>query len=159
MRLLTRLLCVFILTSPALPIGSVSSLAAVYKCPGSPPRYTDTPDNEDCRRLDPQDMGISTAPGSSSGSERVQERRKTEVETIIRAHCVKRWPRNFRMQAYCEEQQFEALRDLGEGRPADISSHDYGIILNECAGKWGENFRMRDYCHNQQYEAVRKLRR
>jgi len=81
------------------------------------------------------------------------------AEAIIRTHCAQEWPDDFRMRAYCEEQQREGLKQLRKGRPSDISEIDFKTVRTKCAQEWQTDFRMRAYCEEQQFEAIRKLRR
>ncbi len=54
--------------------------AQVFECPGSPPRYTNTPDHQDCVEVKLAGKNIITAPASSSGAERLSVS-DTQTET------------------------------------------------------------------------------
>ncbi len=64
----------WMLTSLSLSLwfsGSPSFAAgAIYECPGSPPRYTNSPDHPDCRKKTLTDTGVTTRPTSSLEPER-----------------------------------------------------------------------------------------
>jgi hypothetical protein len=73
----------------------------------------------------------------------------------VRSHCAAEWPNDFRMRAYCEDQQNDALRRL-QGRRMD--SGDERTIRATCASEWPGDYRMRDYCEEQQLNALRRFR-
>lgn len=99
--------------------------------------------------------------GIEKQSEHVETREETweEFDSAIRTECATRWPTDFRMQAYCVNEQYEALKKLTAERPSDIPREQYTIIFSECGIKWGHDFKMRVYCQDQQYEGIRQLRR
>ena len=75
---------IWILTSLSLSLwfsGSPSFAAEViYECPGPPPRYTNTPDHPDCRKVRfGGGFGISTAPSSSAPSSSLTELEKGNI--------------------------------------------------------------------------------
>lgn len=74
---------------------------------------------------------------------------------LIRAHCAEEWPDDYRMRKYCEDQQYEGLRNL----LARQMTGPFARIREICAQEWPDDFRMRDYCETQQIEAYRALNR
>lgn len=74
---------------------------------------------------------------------------------IIRSKCASEWPDDFRMQKYCQDQQFEGLRALR----SRVMAGPLAPIRSKCAQEWLDDFRMRDYCETQQLEALRQLNR
>jgi len=113
---------------------------------------------------------VPKADWSSQWSEAVDEAvRKQELEKaagssaeppsdaaaapMIRSHCAKKWPDDFRMRKYCGDQQNEGLRALRTRRMTGVLAK----IRSKCASEWPDDFRMRDYCEKQQIEALRKL--
>lgn len=92
------------------------------------------------------------------------EKKGTSVEyedanDVIRKHCKTKWPDDFRMRAYCEQQQKEAVEKLKAGKPKDIRQEEYAVVQKKCAAKWPEDYRMRHYCEEQQFEGVRELKK
>ncbi len=80
---------------------------------------------------------------------------QTDAETVIRSKCIEEWPNDFRMQAYCEKKQYEALQKLQKAPAA--SPQAASIIREKCASEWPSDFRMRAYCEQKQVEALREL--
>lgn len=80
-------------------------------------------------------------------------------QEIISGKCLKDWPGDFEMRAYCEKKQNEALAGLAKGKPNDISEANYKQLLGKCTADWPGDFEMLEYCTNKQMEAVRKLKR
>jgi endonuclease YncB( thermonuclease family) len=74
----------------------------------------------------------------------------------IRAKCAQDWPTDFRMRAYCEQQQQTAVGSLGA---RSMRSTDQQTIRTKCASDWPDDFRMRDYCEQQQLKALSVLGR
>jgi len=72
---------------------------------------------------------------------------------MIRARCAAKWPDDYSMRKYCEDQQYEALRALRARKMEGALSK----IRAQCAKKWSEDYTMRDYCEKQQLEALRAL--
>jgi len=70
-------------------------------------------------------------------------------EAILRKYCEQKWPTDFRMRAYCEDQGRQAVKELSKGSPTDIDQTKFSIVRRQCADKWQEDFRMRLYCENQ----------
>jgi hypothetical protein len=119
----------------------------------------------------PQPAGAVTSRAATStpySPPAVESPRLTEPQVIVvggtqartaSAHCRQEWPGNFRMIAYCQEQQ-----DAGENRIRERTSWSTGMPMNEfdamhrgCESEWGENLRMRDYCEDQQVTAWKKV--
>ncbi len=85
----------------------------------------------------------------------------TNAESIhadIREHCLKEWPEDFQLRAYCERQQREAVNKLAQGKPADITEAEYQQVMRQCISEWDKDFQLIEYCTRQQYEAIRELR-
>jgi hypothetical protein len=62
---------------------------------------------------------------------------------VIGAKCAKDWPDDFRMRAYCEEQQRAGASNLSS---RTMTTSDQQTIRSKCATDWPDDFRMRDYC-------------
>jgi hypothetical protein len=76
--------------------------------------------------------------------------------SVIRAKCAEDWPDDFRMRAYCQEQQDEGLRAL---RGRSMTGHaNHQTIRKKCATDWPDDFRMRNYCEETQLKALRSIR-
>lgn len=71
---------------------------------------------------------------------------------MIRTKCKADWTTDFSMRAYCEKQQYEAVRALAKGKPSDITQKEFDIIRPKCEKDWSTDFTMRVYCEKQQYE-------
>ena len=77
------------------------------------------------------------------------------VDQTIREKCAREWPDDFRMRAYCEKRQREALPKLVS--PATPSSDEANVIRSKCAREWPDDFRMRAYCEEKQRDGLRAL--
>lgn len=75
--------------------------------------------------------------------------------SVIRETCAKEWPDDFRMRAYCQQQQDEGLAAL---QRRVMSTGDHRTIRVKCATEWPADFRMRNYCEEQQLQALSALR-
>jgi signal transduction histidine kinase len=76
--------------------------------------------------------------------------------TSIKEKCAQEWPKDFRMQAYCIDQQEEAVKAL---LARGMDSSDLRTIRENCRAEWLDDFRMRNYCEVQQLEALARIRR
>lgn len=82
------------------------------------------------------------------------------VVTLIRTKCAKDWPTDFRMRAYCETQQLEALGKIAKRNDAGTLKTPDGLIIRaKCAAEWRDDFRMANYCEEQQLKALATLGR
>lgn len=97
--------------------------------------------------------------GTWTNTEQTNENISAEdVGRVIREHCMKQWAKDFQMQAYCEKQQREGVRELSIGRPLDVSANQFSIVRNKCATEWPDDFQMREYCEQQQFKGIRQLK-
>jgi hypothetical protein len=99
-------------------------------------------------------MGAPSSASASSPTEILLS--PSMAEDAIARKCQGDWPADFRMQAYCETQQKEALATL-QGRA--MSSRQQRIIRTKCATEWPGDFRMINYCEEKQLEALTQLGR
>lgn len=76
---------------------------------------------------------------------------------IIKNHCQKEWPDDFKMQAYCIKQQKNAVNVLEQGPPDDVPEGVFDKIRSKCDREWHGDYKMRAYCEKQQIEAWRAL--
>jgi hypothetical protein len=74
----------------------------------------------------------------------------------ITQKCAKEWPTDFRMQAYCQKQQVEALGQLTTR--GSMQQGAGATIRARCAKEWPNDFRMANYCEEQQLKALASLR-
>jgi hypothetical protein len=81
------------------------------------------------------------------------------AEQVIRRHCERQWPNDYKMRSYCTEQQREALAVLKQGRPQAIPEEVFAGIRNKCALEWPNDYAMRRYCEQQQFDSYRELER
>lgn len=79
------------------------------------------------------------------------------AQTIIEKHCEEEWPDNYRMRAFCIEQEEHALKELKDGRPADIPEDVFHKIRRQSAEQWPSQFSMRLFTE-QEFKSFRKLR-
>jgi hypothetical protein len=79
------------------------------------------------------------------------------AEQTIRSHCTKEWPTDYHMQAYCIDQQHQALATLLSGRPAEVPEAEFARMREHCASEWPDDFHMRVYCEKQQADGYRKI--
>lgn len=75
--------------------------------------------------------------------------------SVIRPKCAKEWPDDFKMRAFCEEQQQEGYRKV---QSRAMTSGDQQTIRRKCSSEWPDDFKMQDFCEEQQLEALRKLK-
>lgn len=61
----------------------------------------------------------------------------------IKRKCTAEWSTNFQMQAFCIQNQNEALEKLNRGKPADISQSHFSIVSSSCATEWPNDFHAR----------------
>jgi hypothetical protein len=80
----------------------------------------------------------------------------SQSEQAITRKCQGEWPDDFRMQAYYDTQQKEALATL---QRRAMSSRQQRIIRTKCATEWAGDFRMMNYCEEQPLEALAQLGR
>lgn len=64
-----------------------------------------------------------------------------EAFVIIRGKCAEEWPRDFRMRAHCEGQQYDGYHAL---QAAIANESQRGA----CAQQWPNDFRMRQHCES-----------
>lgn len=81
-----------------------------------------------------------------------------ESTAAIKANCKVEWGTNYRMIAYCIDQQTTAMNNVAALlKKYPKGSEEYNII-NRCAAEWpgatgGLNFRMTEYCSENQMKA------
>ena len=90
-------------------------------------------------------------------------------------YCANKWPDDFQMRDYCQNQQIEAKQELfsiakskgliKEGSlSASSTGDDHEKIINRCMRKWENSrfktydFNMVVYCIKQQFEAYDRLK-
>jgi len=82
------------------------------------------------------------------------------VTTLIRNKCAKDWPEDFRMRAYCEKQQVEALSKIAKRNDAGTMKTPDGLVIRaKCMREWQDDFKMANYCEEQQLKALASLGR
>jgi TPR repeat protein len=79
------------------------------------------------------------------------------AEGVLRDKCSNDWKDDFRMRAYCEQQQREAVQKLSNGSPTDVPPERFATVRRKCANDWPTDYKMRAYCEGQQYAAIRQL--
>lgn len=95
---------------------------------------------------------------SSNVSPSSQEYDFKEADDLIHKSCKDKWPEDYQMQVYCEEQQRSALEELKRGCPQDIPMEVFERIRAKCSAEWSDDFEMRHHCESEQFKAYRKLR-
>ena len=100
-------------------------------------------------------VGVASASAGDTSGDTVEPTDNADAVSVIRASCTKDWPDDFRMRAYCQQQQDEGLAAL---RQRTMSTGDYRTIRAKCASDWPQDFRMRNYCEEQQLAALKALR-
>ena len=101
----------------------------------------------------PKQIDASTATKYSTMSVEIT----AAVEEIIQQECERKWPNDFNMRRYCQNQQHEGVATLSHGRPTSVSQEAYTIIRGKCAQEWPRDFQMRAYCEGQQYDSYSAL--
>ncbi|HEV3459675.1 MAG TPA: hypothetical protein VHG32_24245 [Thermoanaerobaculia bacterium] len=120
--------------------------------PASPQSTTSSPPSQPWTRAPQQPpAAVDSVAPESSGSD------YSAAEQTIRAHCTKEWPTDYHMQAYCTDQQHQALSALLSGRPADVPEAEFSRMREHCASEWPDDFHMRAYCEKQQADGYRKI--
>lgn len=74
---------------------------------------------------------------------------------LIETKCREEWGDDFKMQKYCQDQQYEGLRTL---RSRQMAGSTLSSVRDKCAGEWNGDFKMREYCEQQQLKALEELR-
>lgn len=80
-----------------------------------------------------------------------------DVNSIIREHCTQEWSNDFRMRAYCQEQQLNGYNNLMKTKPAGMSDSDYQKIKSLCQNEWENDFQMMAYCEEQQVNGWQEI--
>jgi hypothetical protein len=76
---------------------------------------------------------------------------------VIQKHCTSRYPTDFDMRAFCEDQQRKAVTKLqATSAPTGMSYTDFAIIRDHCVSRYPEDYDMRAFCEGQQFEGWRK---
>ncbi len=73
----------------------------------------------------------------------------------IRPACEKQWDTDFRMRAFCEKQQTDAIGVL---KTRAMTTDDQRAIRTNCIRQWSSDFRMRNFCEEQQLKALASLK-
>jgi hypothetical protein len=77
----------------------------------------------------------------------------------IATKCATDWPTDFRMRAYCQTQQTDALGKLAARHQSSTLQTAAGATIRaKCAGDWPNDPRMTNYCEEQQLKALASLR-
>lgn len=76
--------------------------------------------------------------------------------TTLQRKCEVQWKDDYRMRAYCETQQKNALAAL---KKRSMVSPEQRGIRTKCTEKWPGDFRMMNYCEEQQLKALASLGR
>lgn len=140
--------------APAAPAGS-GALPPVNVVPQAPSTQSSRPLTQDPRLTitDNGQRGPGIIDPTSSPS-------ASDIQGTIRAHCTKEWPTDYRMQAYCLQQQNESVVKMGQRFNAGFTSTPEGrTITLQCFKEWPTDYRMQNYCVEQQLEGLKKLGR
>jgi hypothetical protein len=70
-----------------------------------------------------------------------------ESNAAIDARCATRWTANPEMQAYCRQQQREALAALQQ---RTMATTEQRTIRLKCRADWPDDFQMQKYCEDEQ---------
>jgi hypothetical protein len=97
--------------------------------------------------------GVPTPGTSQASSDGTSD---ATAVAIIRQTCAKEWPDDFRMRAYCQDQQDKGLAALRQR--SMTGSPEHRTIRTKCAEEWPDDFRMRNYCEEKQLEALKVIR-
>jgi hypothetical protein len=81
------------------------------------------------------------------------------AEQMIQEKCRSDWVDDFRMRAFCEKQQREAVQTLLSEKPQDIPQDQFILVRRKCIKDWPTDFRMRAFCERQQFSAIRELKK
>jgi hypothetical protein len=82
-------------------------------------------------------QAVASAPGPTPG---------IESNATIEARCASRWKANAEMQAFCRDQQREALSALQQR--SMTTAEQRGIRL-KCRADWPDDFHMQKYCEDE----------
>ena len=75
--------------------------------------------------------------------------------------CQSEWPTDFSMQAYCEERQWDGVRELKRLLESNggIPSAAFDIAIDGCIADWDKDYSMAAYCTNRQIEGYNAVHR
>lgn len=82
-----------------------------------------------------------------------------EIKKVLQKKVEDEWPDDFQMQMHVLKEQLQALEDLRQGRPADISEQDFKTVRDKAAADWPDDFVMRLHVEKEQFDALRELGR
>lgn len=100
----------------------------------------------------------STPAAASSGNPSLAELllSPSMQEQAIQAKCEKDWATDFRMHAFCQMQQREAIGRLRDRIPSTANER---AIRQRCGDEWPGDFQMINFCEEQQLKALQELQR
>ncbi len=81
----------------------------------------------------------------------------SDANEIIKEHCIKEWPDDYKMQKYCIEKQIEALEEIKKDPPPEIPTDVFQSIREKSKTKWPNDFVMQHHAEKEQIEAYLKL--
>lgn len=154
---MTQPILVFVLSS-LLMIGPA---CGANRCTLSDGRiiYQDAPcpsSAQSATSIRPRDNSVSGMP-LDEARRRSSAIQSTNPDEIIAIKCSRDWPNDFRMQAYCKEQQAAALRTLNRPLPT-ASPETSATIRLKCEKDWPDDYRMRAYCEQRQLNGAAEIR-
>ena len=91
-----------------------------------------------------------------SRSALLDPRLKTEDISLMREHCARDWPDDFRQRVLCENQQIRAFQKLLAPPPRDVTLKDYSAATASCSKEWPDDFRRRAHCLESQLAEMRR---
>ena len=94
---------------------------------------------------------------SVSSDYKVEKESNSKAEDIIKEKCQKRYPDDFSMRAFCEEQQWEGYNDLLNSKPTGMNNDEFEILKDKCLDRYPDDFSMRAFCEGQQVEGFNDL--
>lgn len=81
-----------------------------------------------------------------------------DADAVIASFCERKWPDDYSMQAFCINEQSDAVETLRRGRPSDIPESVFLQTRRKAAQKWPDDYSMRVYAETEQFASYRNLR-
>jgi hypothetical protein len=107
---------------------------------------------------EPSGSSRQTHPSSRRGDAPANHDEYSNADNVIAGFCERKWPDDYSMQAYCINEQSEAVEILRGGRPSDIPEDVFIQTRRKAAQKWPDDYSMRVYTEAEQFSAYRNLK-
>jgi len=103
--------------------------------------------------IDIDDLDLQVTEALAKASRQARGMPTQDAQQTNKNLCEKEWPGDYKMQAFCLDQQNAALEAMATRNMTGL----FEDIRYKCAEEWPTDFKMRDFCEKQQIEAYEKL--